>query len=186
MPALRLPDPPLTDGEITLRPHRAEDADAVVEILQEPDISKWTLVPFPYRHEHFHEWLEGSLVQATLGTGLHLQIADAGGHPIGAVGISEIDWERGTGDVGYWVAKPARGRGVCTRAVRLFSRWLLDETELRYLEILAHRDNAPSRAVARAAGYVETGEYRTLTRMGAGDGADYAVAVYPAEPDAAA
>ncbi len=35
---------------------------------------------------------------------------------------------------------------------------------LRTIEILVHRDNAPSRAVALRAGFADTGELRTLPR----------------------
>ena len=56
----------------------------------------------------------------------------------------EIDRERGTGEIGYWVAREARGRGVATRAVRLVREWAASELGLTTLELVIHEDNAPS------------------------------------------
>jgi RimJ/RimL family protein N-acetyltransferase len=180
MASLVHPDPPLSDGEITLRALRPDDADAVVELLQDPEIPRWTRVPSPYRPEDFHDWYRDQEAQATLGVGLHFLVVDHADRPIGAVGLNELDRARGVGDIGYWVAASHRGRGVCPRAVRLLSRWLLDELGLQAVEILVHHENAPSRAAARRAGFIETGEYRQVARLGGG--ADYVVHVYP--PDA--
>ena len=58
-----------------------------------------------------------------------------------------IDRERGTGEIGYWVAREARGRGVATRAVRLVRDWAASELGLTTLELVIHEDNAPSHAV---------------------------------------
>ena len=43
--ALKLPEPPLSDGVIALRGFEPCDIDRLVEICQDPHISRWTLVP---------------------------------------------------------------------------------------------------------------------------------------------
>src|SRR4029078_7736190 len=44
-----MPGPPtLTDGTVTLRAHRGDDVDAVVEESQDPASVRWTTVPSPY------------------------------------------------------------------------------------------------------------------------------------------
>jgi hypothetical protein len=48
MSALALPDPPLSDGVVTLRGFEPSDVSALVEICQDPEIPRWTLVPSPY------------------------------------------------------------------------------------------------------------------------------------------
>ena len=40
--------PTLTDGDVMLRPHRVEDADAVVEQCTDPTSIRWTTVPLGY------------------------------------------------------------------------------------------------------------------------------------------
>jgi RimJ/RimL family protein N-acetyltransferase len=41
--------PILTDGVLTLRPPGPQDVDALVEACQDPEISRWTRAPRPYR-----------------------------------------------------------------------------------------------------------------------------------------
>jgi RimJ/RimL family protein N-acetyltransferase len=70
----------------------------------------------------------------------------------------ELDREPGYGEIGYWVAAEARGRGVATRAVRMLADWAREELGLTKLEVLPHKDNLPSRRVAEKAGFMDTGE----------------------------
>jgi RimJ/RimL family protein N-acetyltransferase len=70
----------------------------------------------------------------------------------------ELDREPGYGEIGYWVAAEARGRGVATRAVRLLADWGRAELGLTRIDVLPHRDNAASRRVAEKAGFTETGD----------------------------
>ena len=45
---LRHPDPPLSDGVITLRAKGRDDVDTLLAIFQDPEVSRWTRVPSPY------------------------------------------------------------------------------------------------------------------------------------------
>lgn len=70
------------------------------------------------------------------------------------LGNIALSYEDGVGDVSYWVASGARGRGVATTALREFSRWAFDTLRLRELRLWTHPDNLASQAVAERAGYV--------------------------------
>ena len=61
------------------------------------------------------------------------------------------------GHIGYWVTPPARGRGICTRALRLLARWALDELELQRLELITDPDNLASQRVAEKVGFQREG-----------------------------
>ena len=87
----------------------------------------------------------------------------------------EVDRERGYGEIGYWTAAPARGRGAATRAVALLRDWAHAELGLSEIEILAHRDNRPSQRVAERAGFADTGELRAVPRMPPGKRDGYQV-----------
>jgi RimJ/RimL family protein N-acetyltransferase len=162
MPAIMLPT--LRDGDLTLRPPRPDDADAITAACQDPEIPRWTLVPSPYHRHHAEEFLARSAQEARDGETATLLAVDARGNPIGSFSVMEIDRERGYGEIGYWVAAGARGRGVATRAVRLLRDWAHRELGLTLIEILSHRDNAPSRRVAEKAGFARTGELRGQPR----------------------
>jgi RimJ/RimL family protein N-acetyltransferase len=87
-----------------------------------------------------------------------IAVAADDGRLLGSFSIMELDREPGYGEIGYWVAAAARGRGIATRAVRLLTDWARTELGLTRIEILPHKDNAPSRRVAEKAGYRDTGE----------------------------
>jgi RimJ/RimL family protein N-acetyltransferase len=167
---LRHPDPPLADGALTLRAKTRHDVDALVAICQDPAIPRWTRVRSPYTREDALAWVAISELDLSAGRAIDWVAVDADGVIVASVAIQQIDHERGTGEVGYWVAAPARGRGIAARAVRLVSEWAVRELGLRSLEIMAHEDNAPSQAVARAAGYLETGETTVPPREGLPEG----------------
>lgn len=154
----------LSDGVVTLRPLRPDDAPTVIAHLQEPDISRWTGVPSPYGQAEFDAWLTASEEANDQGAGLHLSIVDGEDRVIGAVGVQGLGTDRP--DLGYWVAREARRQGVAARAVRLLRDWLAAEHGRSHLEILVHPDNTPSQRVAAAAGFFATGEYRRDPREG--------------------
>jgi [ribosomal protein S5]-alanine N-acetyltransferase len=57
------------------------------------------------------------------------------------------------GEVSYWVAAGARGRGVAARALALFSWWSFKTVGLQELWLRAHRENVASQRAALRAGY---------------------------------
>jgi RimJ/RimL family protein N-acetyltransferase len=156
--------PTLRDGDLTLRPPLPGDAEAVTAACQDPAIQRWTFVPSPYRREHAEEWLAAAPGRARAGEVVTLLALDGEDRLAGSFSLLEIDLERGYGEIGYWVAAEARGRGIATRATRLVHEWATAELGLRRLEILPHADNAPSRRVAERCGYRDTGELRAPPR----------------------
>ncbi len=71
----------------------------------------------------------------------------------------------GVGDIGYTVHPDARGRGVASRAVRTFTRWLTvdeDGPSLARLQLDHSVENAPSCRVALAAGFEREGVRRSF------------------------
>jgi RimJ/RimL family protein N-acetyltransferase len=157
--------PTLTDGVVTLRPRRPEDADAIVAACQDPEISRWTQVPSPYTRAHAEEWLAQSDPSQA-----RLLAVDADDRLLGSFSVMEIDRGRGYGEIGYWVAAGARGRGVATRAVALLRDWAASKG-LRELEIMAKPANVPSGRVAARAGFRPTGETRSNPRDPSGEAA---------------
>ena len=155
MPALALPDPPLSDGVVALRAWTPADVRALVEACQDPEISRRTLVPRPYTEDDARSYLQR--VAAGWGAGARASFAiveaadpDA---PLGAAGLEAINWDQRAADVGYWLAAAARGRGFATRAVELLVAWAFGPLGLERLELRTNEDNAASHAVARRAGF---------------------------------
>jgi RimJ/RimL family protein N-acetyltransferase len=160
MAALAPPDPPLDDGVITLRPWRNSDAPAITRLFQDPDALAWTRAPSPYRQGDAYQWLASLPTQMRRGDGLPLAVTDASDGSL----IASIDLRmRGEGraEFGYVVAAWARGRGIGTRALRLYSRWAFDTLGVARLELLIQPGNEASLALGRRAGFVEEGLLRS-------------------------
>ena len=144
---------------------READIPAIVAACQDPEIPRWTRVPSPYLREDAERFLAIAATEARAGEGVALAVCDADDRLIGTIGLMEVDRERGYGEIGYWIAAAARGRGAATRAVALVRDWAHAELGLAEIEILAHRDNRPSQLVAERAGFADTGELRSVARM---------------------
>jgi RimJ/RimL family protein N-acetyltransferase len=158
--------PTLRDGDLTLRPKRPEDVDAITAACQDPEIPRWTFVPSPYTRADAEAYLRSSAEDEAAGVAAGFLAVDGDDRLLGSFGVMELDREAGYGEIGYWVAAEARGRGVATRAVRLLTDWARRELGLKRIEILPHKDNAASRRVAENAGYRDTGELRGAPRAG--------------------
>ncbi|MFI6779919.1 GNAT family N-acetyltransferase [Micromonospora sp. NPDC050276] len=150
----------IEDG-VLLRPWREADADAVHKACQDPDIQRWTTVPRPYLPEHAHGFVaEMSRRAWAEGTGAPLAVCDPStGELLGSNGLISID-QNGTGEIGYWTAPWARGRGVMVRATRAVARWSFDTLGLRRLIWQAEVGNHASRLVALRAGFRIDGRLR--------------------------
>ncbi len=152
----------LTDGVVTLRPFRDSDVPALVAACQDPEIPRWTGVPSPYDAETAHLWLASHETQRVAGWGVPFAIADpATDTLLGSMGLENVRWSSSAGEAGYWVARPARGRGVASRALRLLARWALGELGLCRLEVPIHVDNIASQRVALRVGCAREGVLRS-------------------------
>lgn len=157
----------LRDGDLVLRRPRPEDAEAIEAACRDPEIPRWTLVPSPYSLADAEAFVAASAEEEAAGKSVSLLAVDAAdGRLLGSFSIMELDGEPGFGEIGYWVAAEARGRGVATRAVRLLADWARGELGLTRIEILPHKDNLASRRVAERAGFTDTGELVGAPRAG--------------------
>jgi RimJ/RimL family protein N-acetyltransferase len=167
---LRHPDPPLSDGGITLRAKTGADADGLTAACQDPEIPRWTRVPVPYRRADALGWIAGSELERNAGLSIDWLAVDAEDRLLASVALMHLDRKAASGEIGYWVAREARGRGIATRAVRLVCEWAASDLGLTTLEIIVHEENTPSHAVARAAGFTKTGERREPPSEGLPEG----------------
>jgi RimJ/RimL family protein N-acetyltransferase len=138
------------DG-IVLRPFSEDDVSSVADACRDPEIARWVPVPVPYTEADARTYIaEVSDTRA---------IVDAeSGELLGSIGWQVVD--QGNVQIGYWVKREARGRGAATSALRLLSRWALDELGAKRVQLLAEPGNLASRRVAEKAGFKAEGTLR--------------------------
>ena len=149
----------LRDGDLALRDWAEEDVPVLVAAINDPEIAYWIpLVPHPYTEDDALAFLRGDVLPGQLKLAVVLDETVVGG--IG-MGVNSHDY-RGT--IGYWIARDARGRGICTRALRLLARHGLEDLELQRLELITDPDNVASQRVAEKVGFRREGVLRAHLR----------------------
>lgn len=155
--------PTLTDGVLTLRAHRLEDADAILEQCTDPDTLRWTTVPRGYTSDDAvafverirSEWADP---QGNRYWALELDdTVDSAGPRFGGT----IDLRPGpspsVASVGFGLHPAARGRGLMSRAVRLVAEHAFSDglwgPPVQRIHWRAIAGNWGSRRVAWASGF---------------------------------
>jgi RimJ/RimL family protein N-acetyltransferase len=164
MRPIPIPRPPLTDGEIVLRPWERRDVPAVTAACQDPEIPRWTVVPHHYTERHARDFIGGTAGDIAGGRELALAVVDADDRVLGALGISNFDWANLKAEIGYWIVAEHRRRGIGARGTRLLSEWALTKLGLERLELLANPRNEGSQRLAERAGFTREGTLRLYRR----------------------
>jgi RimJ/RimL family protein N-acetyltransferase len=150
-----------TDGVVTLRRWRSSDAADVARACDDPETARWLPVPVPYTVEDGQRYVDGIVpTQWADGAAANVAVVDAvDGALLGAVGLT---LREGIGEVGYWTAPWARGRGVAGRAATLHAGWGFEVLGLPRVELLADVENLASQRVAERAGWQREGVARAV------------------------
>jgi RimJ/RimL family protein N-acetyltransferase len=157
---------PLSDGEVALREWRREDMPAMIAMLDEEAIIRWTRVPHPYGERDAFDFLSRGDAERERGEGINLAVLDAAGAELlGSISLRLASWADLRGQLGYLIGAHARGRGVAPRAIRLISAWGFRKLGLERIEILVHPDNTQSQRAAEKAGFKREGILRSYTRV---------------------
>ena len=158
----------LTDGGLLLRVPRDDDLQEIVAACQDPEMSRWTRLPFPYGDEAGRAFLAMQEQRRTAGTDLVVLAFEVGAERpfVGEMGLHNI--AHGDAGIGYWTAPWARERGLTTQALRLFTRWAFDTLQLERIEWAAMVGNPASRRVAEKAGFRVSGTMRHVLASSAG------------------
>lgn len=152
-----LPDPPLADGDLLLRPWAVLDARTLAAAWADPEVARWTGVPAVADEAAARRWIRGDADRRARGLALDLAVA-RGGTVVGEVGLADIDPGADTAEIGWWVAPRHRGAGIARRAVRLVALWAVEELVVGSVTAHCDRGNPASGAVARAAGFQWVGQ----------------------------
>jgi RimJ/RimL family protein N-acetyltransferase len=153
----------LTDGAIRLVPLSSDHLDGLARLIADPEVIRNTRVPDEPEEGFERTWLAAYEAGAKDGTRDGFAIEDAQtGAFLGMAGLVAIEREENQAEIGYVVAREARGRGIATRALKLVTDHGLGKLALDRVQLLIDAENEPSLRVAERCGYVREGVARSL------------------------
>jgi RimJ/RimL family protein N-acetyltransferase len=166
---LPLPDPPLADDAVLLRPYRREDVPNLAAACGDPEIPRFTTIPSPYTEVDAREFIARCEIDRRSGRELALAVVEPGDGPLlGGCGLARFEWEERRVEIGYWVAREVRRRSIGTRTVGLLSRWALSDLGMERVELLTDPANEASMRLAERAGFTREGLLREYRPRGSG------------------
>jgi [ribosomal protein S5]-alanine N-acetyltransferase len=180
--------PSLKSGSLTMRPMRPSDAEDIYRAVQDPEIPKFTTVPADYPIDLAIEFANTRAAASFVNkTELVFVIEDAqlatATYPYsngfaGVMSLHTIDIPNHRAEIGYWLAKEARGHGICTKAAELITEYGLMTIGFKRIDGIVDVRNEPSKAALLKAGYEFEGIMKSyVTRR---DGSQLDMALFAA------
>jgi RimJ/RimL family protein N-acetyltransferase len=161
VPGLPLPANLGRDG-VALRRLRGRDAGPFAQAFRDdPDLG----AAVGMEEDPGEGWVRRFIAsQARLrarGEYLSLAVSDAPDGPfLGVVMLHSFAWRHRRAELGYWLVRAARGRGLARTAVALLADWAFATLPLDRLEITTTPDNTAALELAAALGFEREGVMR--------------------------
>jgi ribosomal-protein-serine acetyltransferase len=154
----------LTDGRLTLRRWRREDAPALLELAVESadDIGRWmmwtdTVTDLAgaeqFVTERLTQWDNGECYG-------FVAVSPVTDRLLGGGAVGHFNRQHRFGNLGYFVRSTERGSGLAVELSRLLVQFAFADLRLQRLEILVEPANAASLRVAEKLGAVREGVLR--------------------------
>ena len=136
--------------------------DQVADLVADPDVRRFTRIPEPPPEGFAGSWVAAYEAGRRDGSREGFAAVDRHGRFVGLGLAPEIDREGAELELGYIVAREARGRGVATEILRLLTRWAFDEMGTRRAYLIIDVGNPASARVAERCGYRLEGVMRSI------------------------
>lgn len=161
------PEPPLATDFIRLRPWSEDDVAWQVEMFDgDTELERWGDSPIPYTDAVAREGLARNEQRRRDEQAIFFAIEDsANGDLLGGVQLINVNKRPATAGVGYWIATPARNRGVASAAVTLLCAWAFEALGLKRIDLWTVPGNVASERVAERAGFRREGVLRSYAEI---------------------
>jgi RimJ/RimL family protein N-acetyltransferase len=155
--------PTLQYGLVTLRPSNDSDIVSIFTACQDPLIPAFTTVPANYTLDHAIEFVRSDPFSFAERRELRFVIDYGNGDDMkfaGVISLHTINIKNHTAEIGYWMEKSMRGKGIGTSAAKMITDYGLRTLGFRRIDGLADVDNAASQKLLLSAGYEKEGILR--------------------------
>jgi ribosomal-protein-serine acetyltransferase len=166
------------DESASLRPVEDWDVDELDALVasNRAYLARWMPWPPAQTRESTREFIRTAKAQLESNDGFQAALV-VDGAVAGVFGYHAVDWVHRRTTLGYWLAEPAQGRGLATRAVAALIDHAFGKWDLHRVEIRAAVGNERSRAVCERLGMTLEGVLRQAEWVG---GRCHDLAVYSA------
>ncbi|MBA7486704.1 Spermidine N(1)-acetyltransferase [subsurface metagenome] len=158
--------PVLVTDRLLLRPFTLADAPEVQRLAGDYEVASRTLeIPYPYSDGVAEAWI--ATHRPGFEKGVHAVYAVTrarDGDLVGAVGLVEVNRRHGRAQLGYWVARPCRGRGYAAEAARAVIEYGFSVLGLHRVYAMHFSRNPASGRVMEKCGMVHEAHLREHDR----------------------
>jgi RimJ/RimL family protein N-acetyltransferase len=176
--------PTLTRGLITLRKPHLDDTQAVFNGCQDPIIPRFTAISADYSMAHALDYVQRTDASVRTQRELPFVIEYGNGDEkvfAGAISFHSLNVKNSVGELGYWMTKSMRGKGIGTTAARMLTDYGFSSIGFKRIEALVDRDNAASEKLLEKAGYQREGIM--TNKVTRGDGRQVDMHLFAAIPE---
>ena len=143
---------------LILRQCNKNDVDALVEGLNNLNVSKWLArVPYPYTQKDAEDFINNTIENKLFNFSIILKEEKK---VIGGTQITNIDFTNGTAGGGIWINEAYQGKGYGTEAFNARIKFAFKVLKLRKLENGYLKDNEKSHKMLLKLGYKDEGMRR--------------------------
>lgn len=171
--------PLLYHGDITLRRTEERDIVPIFNACQDPLIPHFTTVPSPYLQSHAEDFIRDiaprSFDEKTEMLFAIVKGKDGDEKFCGLISFHTTSLDNHSTELGYWMAKEARGKGIAKTAVLLLTQYGIEAMGFRRIEAMVDNENAVSKALLLSAGYHLEGIVRNRVTRPSGNQIDMAL-----------
>jgi RimJ/RimL family protein N-acetyltransferase len=174
-----MPDKPLPSvitiagRGLQLRELADNDVPVMVQLFDEPEVGRWTPLPFPFDIPAAESYLARARHIREAGTGIHLAITTDGQEPLGEILLYRTGEHRQDAELAYAIGARYRRQRLALRAVQLMTSYAYDQLTPKRVVLLIEAENQASNHVALAANFQRTDEppatrkikHRTVTLL---------------------
>ncbi|MGI9198324.1 MAG: GNAT family N-acetyltransferase [Candidatus Nanopelagicaceae bacterium] len=168
-------------GTITLRPVLPTDAEDIYRGAQDPEVPMFTSLPANYtldnaisfatnrapsRHASRSELIfaitvnrkdlnnsNSSNANNSSGSNKSSSSTNSSNIIVGVISLHSLDFANHRAEVGYWMFKEARNKGICTAAVEMITDYGLMTMGFRRIDGLVNNSNEASKRLLLKSGY---------------------------------
>ena len=195
--------PTLSTDAITLRPVVPSDAEAIYRGAQDPEVPKFTTLPANYsldnainfaknrapeRHANRLELIfaidfnlvdqnrksANQIGKPTYSLG-QTELVNNNSQLAGIISLHSIDFANHRAEIGYWLVKEARNKGIGTASVELLTDYGLMTMGFRRIDALVDNRNEASKRLLEKAGYQFEGLLKNYVTRPDGSQIDMAI-----------